>query len=305
MLIGCAGLWGVGRSTTADSRTLLATVVVGALAVSAVAGMFQVGFGIEYGSLALASGRPTGLTANPVYFGALSAGGLVGALALRRTTAKSQPLLIAVFVLGCATSMSGSRVALAAAVAGLMALVAVHRDRPTARLSAFGAGSLVVGVVLDRVLGEGRNSVDRLADGAAGGRSDVWRYAIKAWSERPVLGYGPGQFRAAVQGRFEVDFVRDHASDDLTQAWFDAHNVLINMLIAVGVVGVVADRSVGRRVVAAVPRATRVDHRADCADVVAATGVDLHAAAVLPVVRRSRACRQTKPLRTRQPRTTA
>ena len=70
MLIGCAGLWGVGRATTADATRCWPSP--GALSISAVAGMLQVGLGIEQGVFAR-FGSPTGLTANPVYFGALSA----------------------------------------------------------------------------------------------------------------------------------------------------------------------------------------------------------------------------------------
>ena len=236
MFIGCAALWGVGRLTSESSRNTLLIVVLASLLISGVVGIIQVGLDIRAGVLSLASGRPTGLTSNPVYFGALSAGGLVGSLALRRTL-RSVWLVPVSIVLGVSTTLSGSRVALAAALVCLVGLVTAHRERLTVGLSALGFTSLALGVAVDRLIGQGRNSFNRLADGAAGGRGEVWKYGLRAWWDRPMLGYGPGQFRAAVQRHFTVDFVRDSATDDLRQAWFDAHNVVISLLVTVGLVG--------------------------------------------------------------------
>lgn len=238
MFLACAGLWGLGRLTRSGTRDLLAVVAPVALATSALVGVAQVAFDVRSGSLALAAGRPTGLTSNPVYFGALCAGGLVGALAHSRAR-RSPVLLVSAALLGIAVSLSGSRVALGAALLGLLTLVARRRDRAAAEVAGFGGVALGAGIVLDRAIGQGRNGLDRVSSGGGGGRLDVWRYSIHSWWERPIVGFGPGQFRAAVQHRFDAEFVRANATDDLTQAWFDAHNVVINVLVAVGVVGTV------------------------------------------------------------------
>jgi hypothetical protein len=57
--------------------------------------------------------------------------------------------------------------------------------------------------------------------------------------DRPLFGYGFGEFRPAVQGRFSSGFVRDYAAEEISQPWFDPHNVVITVLVAVGIVGLV------------------------------------------------------------------
>jgi hypothetical protein len=54
-----------------------------------------------------------------------------------------------------------------------------------------------------------------------------------------VFGWGFGRFRVATQSRFSADFVRTSARDEVRQAWFDAHNVVLNVAVGVGVVGLV------------------------------------------------------------------
>ena len=71
-LLGSAGLWAIGRSVTSRGRAAVEPLVIVALAVSALIGVLQVLLDVQVGSLALLVGRPTGLTSNPVYFGALS-----------------------------------------------------------------------------------------------------------------------------------------------------------------------------------------------------------------------------------------
>ena len=136
-------------------------------------------------------------------------------------------------------TLSGSRVALAAAVLAVAAIAAVHRERETSIRVAAAAIALAAGVAIDRLLGAASNSVDRLGSASGAGRSTVWRYGMEAFLDRPLLGFGPGRFRAAVQGRFSAAFVAEHAADDVSQPWFDAHNVVINLLVSVGVIGTV------------------------------------------------------------------
>ena len=127
------------------------------------------------------------------------------------------------------------------AVVVLVGFAVTSRSRASTLASAIGAASVLAGVVVDRWFGAGRNAAERLIEAGSGtdGRSEVWRYGLEAWTDRPFLGYGFGRFRPAVQGRFTPTFVRDFAPDDTTQAWFDAHNVGIGLLLAVGVIGVV------------------------------------------------------------------
>jgi hypothetical protein len=66
---------------------------------------------------------------------------------------------------------------------------------------------------------------------------NAWRYGVEAAFDRPLTGWGFGRFRAATQGRFDAAFVRSSASDDVRQAWFDAHNIVLTVVVAVGIVG--------------------------------------------------------------------
>jgi O-antigen ligase len=62
---------------------------------------------------------------------------------------------------------------------------------------------------------------------------------LQAVADRPIFGWGLGRFRAATPARFSPEFVKASAFDDLGQAWFDAHNVFINVAVGIGVVGLV------------------------------------------------------------------
>jgi O-antigen ligase len=235
-VVAAAGCWALGRAVTERGRNLLVAVVMWAGAAGALMGIVQVLADITSGPLALLGARPTGFYANPVYFGAISSVVLLAAVA-SWTTSRWRLYVIPLVVGGLATSLSGSRVALAAALVTAGALVLARRTRETAVGAGLAVASLVAGVALDRSVGGGRNAADRVLEGAGGGRTSVWRYGVEAWIDRPLSGYGFGQFRPAVQHRFSSDFVRDYAPDDLTQAWFDPHNVGVGVLVAVGLVG--------------------------------------------------------------------
>lgn len=241
-ICGAAGCWAIGRQLSERGRAVLPELVVWATAVSALVGVLQVVADVQQGSLALAFGRPTGFVTNPVYFGALSSAGLVAAAALW-TPSSYRRIVAPLVLLGMATSLSGSRVALMAAVVALLGLCLAKRTAIIAVASAAGVASLVLGVLTDRWLGAGRNAASRLVEGSGAGAGDgrftVWKYGVEAWRDRPILGYGFGRFRPAVQHRFSADFVREHAADEITQAWFDPHNVGVGVLVAVGLVGVV------------------------------------------------------------------
>lgn len=237
-IVLCGGLWALGRTMSRSGTGALERVVLFGATANALVGLLQVTLDLRTGPLALASGRPYAFMTNPVYFGAICAGGL--ALAVGRTHGRPRPLDAGVIVLlAVGVSLSGSRVALAAAVVSLGAIAVATRLGPRLYSVAFAVVGLLIGVLLDRSVGAGRNAADRIADGGGGGRSTIWSYALDAWTDRPLVGYGFGRFRVAVQGRFTSEFTRDYAIDETSQPWFDAHNVVIGVLVAVGVVGLV------------------------------------------------------------------
>lgn len=237
-VVAAAGCWAIGRTMSARGSTLMVLALIWGGTLGGAVGVLQVLFDVTTGPLALFDGRPTSFYSNPVYFGAITAATFAAAAATwsrERWRAHTVPLVVG----GLATSLSGSRVALGAALVVLLLLVGLRRSRQSALSAGLGSLSLIAGVALDRLVGAGRNAADRLAETAGSGRTQVWRYGLEAWADRPLTGYGFGRFRPAVQGRFSTEFVRDFAPDDLTQAWFDPHNVVISVLVAVGAVGAV------------------------------------------------------------------
>ncbi len=237
-VLGAAGVWALAQQTTERARSLVVDVVVWATALAASVGLCQVLFEVTTGPLALASGRPSSFMTNPVYFGAMASSALVVG-ASRLANGWRYELVPAVALLGIGVSISGSRVALGAALVAVALLLAVRRSGAAVASALTVTGALVAGVAVDRWFGAGRNAADRIAESSGGGRLTVWRYGWEAFLDDPLLGNGFGRFRPAVQERFEVDFVRQHALDESSQPWFDPHNVAIGLLVAVGIVGTV------------------------------------------------------------------
>lgn len=240
MFAGCAALWAAARRLTTAGRSMLTDVVIWAAFASAVVGVIQVVVDVQTGTLALQSGRPAGLAVNPVFFGAICAAGLLMAcVRLVDGTHRWGPLVIAVLGLSIGTSLSGSRVALAATVVLVVVLVATRRTFEAVVVAGLAGIGLCAGVVLDRVAGGGSNAAARLTAGDGGGRTTVWRYGWDAVWERPLLGHGIGRFRPAVQADFEPSFVNAAVSDELRQAWFDPHNAGLLLLVGVGLIGTI------------------------------------------------------------------
>jgi hypothetical protein len=86
---------------------------------------------------------------------------------------------------------------------------------------------------------DGDGATSRVSSRESSGRFDVWRYGWSAFTERPVFGWGPGRFRAAIQKDLSANFVRDYAPDDRRPIIFDAHNIVVELTVTLGVVGLV------------------------------------------------------------------
>lgn len=238
-VIAALGVWALGRQASRTAAAKMPIALLVGVGINAAVGVAQVAFQIETGWLAMQFSRATGLTSNPVYFGALMAGGAGLAAGWPDWTLSRR--IVVVFGFAFAANLSGSRVAL---VAGLtaVALVLVARedtiDRARRVLIPVGYifGTAAAGWFTSSLPGA-RGSTERVTEVGSGGRADAWRYGLHAVTERPIFGSGFGRFRASTQGQFSAEFVRTAASDDLRQAWFDAHNVVVNTVVAIGVVG--------------------------------------------------------------------
>jgi hypothetical protein len=65
----------------------------------------------------------------------------------------------------------------------------------------------------------------------------MWSYGFEAFLDRPLVGHGLGRFRPAVQQYFEPAFVRANVQDDLLQGWFDSHSIVVQIVVGLGIVG--------------------------------------------------------------------
>jgi O-antigen ligase len=235
----CFGVWAIGWRASERAVAILPTAVLLGAGVNAAVGVIQVVADVDSGAFAHQFSRAVGLTPNPVYFGALMAVGAATAATHARLSFPYRVGLVAFFAM--ALNLSGSRVALLAGLLTVIAASFARGARPAWRRVSFVPVAYVVGVAVGEVLSsaivDARSSTERLASAGGGGRFDAWRYGLEAIADRPIAGWGFGRFRAATQGRYSADFVRTSAVDDLTQAWFDPHNVIIGVAAAIGLLG--------------------------------------------------------------------
>jgi hypothetical protein len=238
ILVLCA--WAYARGMSPAAREIAPYLAIGLLAVNGLAGVAQVVFDVNDGPLPLQLGRAVGFASSSVYFGALMAAGAVLAASLNRLPVWVRIALIAWF--GAASNLSGTRVAtIAGAIILVVHAIAVGRGSAVwervARPVAFVAGTFVASVV-GPWFSDVHNATTRGTTGG-GERLQAWRYGASAVLDRPIGGWGFGRFRAATQARFSPEFVHNSAFDDVRQAWFDAHNVIVNTAVSIGIVGLV------------------------------------------------------------------
>lgn len=237
LLAAFFGCWAIGRRLGERGRALLPFALLLGLGVNAFAAILQVLTNSHAGEFGLQSGRAVGLTANPVQFGALMAGGaaICGVQALTTTSRRWFPWLAGVVVFSMAVDMSGTRIAVLSLAVVIVGEVLMHRSwRALAVVAAVVVGVLVSATVSE-VKSTGGSSTTRVTDSFD--RQSAWVYGLESFTERPLLGFGPGEFRAATQHRYSADFVRTAASNEVRQAWFDAHNLAVEYLVATGIVG--------------------------------------------------------------------
>ncbi|TDT18507.1 O-antigen ligase-like membrane protein [Ilumatobacter fluminis] len=238
VLAASIGLWSLAARVPVADRSVCEDLIVGALGLSAAIGLVQVMAQPTSGWIATYYGRATGLTPHPVYFGALMAAGAV-LVASRLVVGRWWwGALLALFA--AAISASGTRVAFGASLVGLALVV---RSSPGRRLVLCGppfAVGICIGMLSTRPASNSSttavSAVGRLSDsgGALSERIDVWGFGLEAFLEKPVFGWGLGNFRSATQGHYSLEFARS-VSD--RSPWFDAHNLIVELLVAVGPVG--------------------------------------------------------------------
>ncbi|HVE19208.1 MAG TPA: O-antigen ligase family protein [Ilumatobacteraceae bacterium] len=242
IFLGVFGFWALARRMSDRGRALVGPVLVGALAVSALVGVLQIVLDIRTGSLAQVSGRAGGLEGNAVLFSATLCGAAAwcSSVTISATSLRSRRVSLACLVFfALAIGLSGSRVSVASIV--LVSFVVCWRARNVSSLRVPAAAllGLIASWLVQLWAHAGANTADRLSSAGDAGRWGLWRAGFSAIVERPILGWGPGRIRPAIQHHFTSEFVRLHQNDDRQYAWTDIHNIVIEMLIAVGIVGVV------------------------------------------------------------------
>lgn len=231
------GLYSLGRLMSANGRAMFVRVSLCILAVHASMGALQMLARIEDGNLGLLYGRSIGLTPNPVFFGGFMA--MAVALCLHRSAVDPERVArwsIGAGLFAVALSFSGSRVALAAVVVVSALVLAQYRQRSVVIATIGTAAGIGIGTMISRLVGTGLDATSRLSDTTSGGRLTFWRLASDAVLDRPILGWGLGRFRTAIQGDLTFDYV---ASIENSQVQWDAHNLFVGTAVAIGLPGLV------------------------------------------------------------------
>lgn len=232
-LLGLFGFWAIGkRASSSAVRFAIGALGVG-LTINGVIAVLQVIFTPGRGALSMLGSRPAALLSNPVYFGACFAGATVWAAHMTaRGRLSPRWSIAAISFFAMSLTLSGSRIAAVAAIIGVgSAVVIAEKEGRSWVLAGSGLGVAVGTLIAELTDSRG---VGQRAETKLDGRLDIWRYAWDAFLDRPIVGYGLGQFRRAVQPFFEPEFVARHANTAATQAWPDAHNVIVQYTVIGG-----------------------------------------------------------------------
>ncbi len=233
--VGSFAAWAIGRQVSSRGRAVLPVVTGIAIAVSGLVGLAQLLTDPTHPFLTLEQGRPVALVGNPIYFGMLCAGvcAMVGWHQSRRpTTLVGLWMAPLAFLVG----LSGSRIALLAALTSAVAVVAVGRSR-SSTLAAIGVlVGLTASALTHHAIGSEEGAVQRLGSSGMHDRWMLWRISLRAWLDAPILGAGPGRSRIATQSHYTPAWVQ-RFPDDQSGAWLDVHNVGLELLVVTGVIG--------------------------------------------------------------------
>lgn len=240
--IAVVGMWSLGASTAPEDRGLIGAALLAGIGVSAAVGLVQALSGVGLGYLAV-PGRATGLAGNAVQLGGLAAAATMYAAWQRRPHWGWPVVALAAAM---TVQLSGTRFALLLLPVAVVAAF-IRRGKVAGAVFAI---ALVVGAAAGGWVAEigqlesaaGRTADDGLTSVAGGGggtrvRLEVWTSAAESILERPVLGHGPGRFRAATSRDRTLTVAQLEGGDVL---YVDAHNVVVEHLVTTGVLGAAA-----------------------------------------------------------------
>lgn len=233
------GLWAIGAWFGDRARVVLPWVLVVGAVINGLVGVIQIVFSIERGPLATFAGRASGLMENPVYYGSFFAG-MASWAVVRASARQSYANSGLVVLLACFMGISGSRSATVALLFVAAVSVAAYRHRYALAAAVGAVLGLWISSITVSTSGEAsRSAISRFESGEGiSARTDIWRYGVQAFTDRPLLGWGMNRYGSGTWQHFSLGFVRDTAWDDQRQPWTDPHNLLIYLLVTVGVFGV-------------------------------------------------------------------
>jgi hypothetical protein len=244
-----AGWWALGTGFGPADRRLLENALVAGAVVNACVAILQQLFNLVSLGLEGLSGQPDGFLGNPVFLGALLASSLV--LLAPRFAAEPRRWWLPVTLVGLGLGVDGERLpALLAIVVvawlGVVAWLARRQDPDSAgpgfrralEFAGVTLGTVLVGSGLAKLRG-GLGVVSHTASSASaetyGQRLHAWEAATHAFSAHPILGAGPGQFRAATSAYFSVADIK--ADGSMLGTFPDGHNFIVEYATTTGIIG--------------------------------------------------------------------
>lgn len=237
ILVTCiAALAAVGAGLPEATRERARSMLVGGgLAVAAIAIAFRIApdaFESLFPNRSL-GGSTLG---NPVFGAAFCAAALAAVLGDQRPRARRRLVRIAILAFACATfdQRSALLLPLIALVGTLLKAHQTKRRVIEASVSVLGA--ILIYLLLSPVLPPiGVSSLDQMGDGSDTARTTAWVASFRGWTERPVLGWGPGSTHTA--------YIRGATPEQLDVAgrgFGDAHNIFVETLASGGLVSLAA-----------------------------------------------------------------
>ena len=238
-LVTSLGWWSVGRSVSARARLLLLAALTAGALLNGLLGIAQLIVGAQRNELFGTPGRASGLMFNPVFYGSFMVA--IAAIWIALASERRGPLRLALAgLLPFLAALSGSRVALGAVVVVVALSLGIWRRAAIVPAGCAAAG-LVMSDLFARIVSSRSSAVERVAGGESiNGRVDVWRLALEAFSERPLIGWGPSNAEVAVMRQVDLEFAQTYSADGPGTIWWDPHNFGVFLLLSVGVLGLVA-----------------------------------------------------------------
>ncbi|HMD46718.1 MAG TPA: O-antigen ligase family protein [Acidimicrobiales bacterium] len=252
-IVALAGCWALGTALNDVDRHLLESSIIAAAVVNAVMAIFEEFFDVSRIGLPQAYPSIVGLLGNPVFLCAL----LAGSLALLGTRFRQVPrqwwLPVALIGVGLGLGAERLGLVLAVVVAGFevwdgFGAPGTGRVGPAVRAQQHRAlgfaglviGGLLVGSLIGRLRAATGGALSHLASSTAQGtygqRFGAWASALHAIAHRPLIGYGPGQFRSATSAYYSYAAWRIEPGSQFS----DAHNIFLQYATTTGLLGLAA-----------------------------------------------------------------